>query len=260
MKYCHNCGRDLADDVMVCPYCATQQRGPTPIDLKSQTLTVMLAVLGGAFGFHRFYLRKYISGVFYLLFFWTAIPSLISLVEMILIAFMSPSEWAKKYNQNFLGTPVPGFVKVIVLLPTILFALAFTLGMGSGVFLPAYEDYKTRAQTSGALAALSACKEAQVNEFRNTGQFLVGDIYEICSIASLPSGVDGFNIAATSSKVELMAFFEDGQELSLIGEASDENEIKWTCISATMEKREIPQNCTIDPLWESAANSPQTMH
>ena len=62
---------------------------------KSTAVAVVLALLLGGLGAHRFYLNKIISGIIYLLFCWTFIPSIIALLECL---FMSGT--VKKYNET----------------------------------------------------------------------------------------------------------------------------------------------------------------
>lgn len=65
--------------------------------MKSKTTAVILAIFLGGLGIHRFYLNRPISGVIYLIFCWSFIPAVISILEA--ISFMSYSEEAfnKKY-------------------------------------------------------------------------------------------------------------------------------------------------------------------
>ena len=53
---------------------------------------LILTLLFGGFGVHRFYLGNYILGSLYLLFFWTGIPFLIALIEFIMFIFMSEAK------------------------------------------------------------------------------------------------------------------------------------------------------------------------
>ena len=47
-----------------------------------------LCFFGGWFGLHEFYLRKYLSGSLYLLFFWTFIPLLLSVIDFIVYSIL----------------------------------------------------------------------------------------------------------------------------------------------------------------------------
>lgn len=65
---------------------------------KSKVTAGVLALLLGGFGAHKFYLGKGFQGAFYLLFFWTFIPSLLALIEGISYLAMSPQKFAAKYG------------------------------------------------------------------------------------------------------------------------------------------------------------------
>ncbi len=61
---------------------------------KSATIGFLLAFLLGGFGAHRMYMGQFKSAVWYLLFFWTVIPSIVAFVEM----FFMPSR-VRRYNR-----------------------------------------------------------------------------------------------------------------------------------------------------------------
>lgn len=66
---------------------------------KNQRVALILAILFGFIGIHRFYLRKIKSGILYLLFSWTFIPTLFTIFDIIGLAFKSKEKFDKKYNQ-----------------------------------------------------------------------------------------------------------------------------------------------------------------
>ena len=57
------------------------------------TTAVLLGVFLGAFGAHHFYMGNTGLGILYLLFFWTFIPSTVTLIELFLL-----SDRVKNYN------------------------------------------------------------------------------------------------------------------------------------------------------------------
>lgn len=69
---------------------------------KSQGVAVILCLLLGTLGIHRFYLGRPVSGVIYLIatlfFFWTFIPLLVALVEFILLLVMSREAFTARYS------------------------------------------------------------------------------------------------------------------------------------------------------------------
>jgi TM2 domain-containing membrane protein YozV len=58
---------------------------------------ILLALFLGGIGIHKFYLNKVGQGVLFLLFFWTLIPALIALIDVIRFAMMSNEEFDKAY-------------------------------------------------------------------------------------------------------------------------------------------------------------------
>ncbi|KAF7597723.1 MAG: hypothetical protein CGU28_16975 [Candidatus Dactylopiibacterium carminicum] len=149
-KYCHSCGEQIAKTASTCPKCGAPQAGSvshlisaaTP---RNKTLTVVFALILGAFGVHKFYLRQYVAGVIYLLFFWTYIPGLIALVEGSRFVFMSDADFDNRYND---GQQVnkSGPLAPILAAVTILMAIIAVLSIIVAIALPAYQDYRKRAE------------------------------------------------------------------------------------------------------------------
>jgi TM2 domain-containing membrane protein YozV len=69
----------------------------SPPDAKNRAVAVLLALLLGGLGIHKFYLGKVGWGVLYLLFCWTFIPSIVGIVEGIIYLLMSNEEFDRKY-------------------------------------------------------------------------------------------------------------------------------------------------------------------
>ncbi|OCA80331.1 hypothetical protein BBH99_04380 [Chryseobacterium contaminans] len=66
--------------------------------MKSKSTTALLAFFLGGLGIHRFYLGQNVKGIFYLVFCWTFIPTLISFFDFFVFIFMSESSFNYKYN------------------------------------------------------------------------------------------------------------------------------------------------------------------
>lgn len=66
--------------------------------MKNKTTATLLAFFLGGFGFHQFYLVNTKKGVFYLLFFWTLIPSFCALYDFFLFLFMRKDDFNMRYN------------------------------------------------------------------------------------------------------------------------------------------------------------------
>ena len=67
--------------------------------VKSKTTAGILAILLGGIGIHKFYLGKIGMGILYLVFSWTAIPSIVGLIEgIIYLTFHgNDKEFTEKY-------------------------------------------------------------------------------------------------------------------------------------------------------------------
>lgn len=65
---------------------------------KSKTTAVILALLLGGIGAHKFYLEQSGQGIFYLLFCWTFIPAFVAFIEAIIYATTSDEAFHAKYG------------------------------------------------------------------------------------------------------------------------------------------------------------------
>ncbi len=67
---------------------------------KSKIIAILLAWFLGGFGIHKFYLGKTGAGIFYLLFFWTFVPSLLALIDIVVMLVEGDESFNKKYNKK----------------------------------------------------------------------------------------------------------------------------------------------------------------
>jgi TM2 domain-containing membrane protein YozV len=95
-KYCSGCAASLHVSAVACPHCgAVLASAPGE---KNRVLAVILALLLGGIGVHKFYLGRVGWGVVYILFCWTLIPSIAALIEGLMYAFMSEQDFHAKYG------------------------------------------------------------------------------------------------------------------------------------------------------------------
>ncbi|MCV6615920.1 MAG: NINE protein, partial [Cellvibrionaceae bacterium] len=127
----------------------TQVSIPADFVYKSRVAAATLAIFTGTFGGHRFYLGQW-WGIFYLLFFWSGIPTLIGLVEAIVFLANSQHSWNEKYNR---GLPLGNEkVAVVVIFACVIPVMAIVVfSILAAVALPAYQDYSSRVQVAPAL-------------------------------------------------------------------------------------------------------------
>lgn len=115
--FCQSCGAIIKSAAEICPKCGVRQNNVTnayttstansnvgqcgvipPYLIKSKTTAAILALLIGGLGAHKFYMGKSGLGILYLLFCWTYIPTIISLVEGIMyLSCSSDEEFTLKY-------------------------------------------------------------------------------------------------------------------------------------------------------------------
>lgn len=111
MAFCPNCGKETNDDVKFCPNCGaplgekkqdnnisddlknmTEVPAGTVCSPKSRAVAAILCFFFGGIGVHQFYLGKTVSGVLMLIFCWTGIPSIIALIQFIIILLGSATD------------------------------------------------------------------------------------------------------------------------------------------------------------------------
>ena len=97
-RFCSTCGKRIHVNAEICPGCGVRVAS-SPHAINKVALLLITFFLGG-FGGHKFYQKKYLAGVLYLLFFWTYIPGLIALVEFFIYAFKSEPELQRMYPET----------------------------------------------------------------------------------------------------------------------------------------------------------------
>ncbi len=97
-KYCHACGTQIAFHAEFCAKCGAQQSIQVRKTQRHRVTAALFAIFLGGFGIHRFYLGYVASGLLYLLFSWTLIPSILGFVEGIYYLIISDSDFNRKHN------------------------------------------------------------------------------------------------------------------------------------------------------------------
>jgi TM2 domain-containing membrane protein YozV len=103
---CMECGKQISDQAAACPTCGApmlgrSQANASPVMVaatKSRSAAVLLAMLLGGIGFHKFYLNRPGWGVIYLLFCWTFVPAIIGFFEGLVYLSMSEEAFEQKYG------------------------------------------------------------------------------------------------------------------------------------------------------------------
>jgi TM2 domain len=96
-KFCQECGCVIRVKAEICPKCGVRQASGSPSG-RNRVVAALFALILGWFGIHKFYLGKVGQGVLYLLFCWTFVPLVISLIEGIVYLTMTDGDFAAKYG------------------------------------------------------------------------------------------------------------------------------------------------------------------
>jgi TM2 domain-containing membrane protein YozV len=70
--------------------------------MKNKKTAILLSLLAGNFGIHRFYLREQKKAFIYLLFCWTLLPFIISIFDSISLIIMDKEAFDNRYNHKFI--------------------------------------------------------------------------------------------------------------------------------------------------------------
>lgn len=101
MIFCRGCGKEIHESATTCPHCGAIQLSASKVlphrEGKSKSTAGVLAIFLGGLGIHRFYLGQW-WGIFYLMFCWLGIPSLIGIIEGIVFLNASDGDWNAKYG------------------------------------------------------------------------------------------------------------------------------------------------------------------
>lgn len=63
----------------------------------NRTVAIVLALFLGGIGAHKFYMGKPALGILYLLFFWTYVPAIVALVELITYLVIGEAKFRERY-------------------------------------------------------------------------------------------------------------------------------------------------------------------
>ena len=161
MVHCRGCGKEIHKTAMTCPHCGASQRVGRN---KSKLAAGLLAIFIGGLGVHRFYLGQW-WGIFYLLFWITGLPSLVSIIEGIVFLATNNQSWDDKYNNGMASQDDGGGAAAIIIAVVVGgFFFIFVIGILAAIAIPAYQDYIVRAHIAEGINLVSEAK-LQVSEY-----------------------------------------------------------------------------------------------
>lgn len=124
-KYCSSCGKGLKAKAIVCIHCGVKVERPA--GYKNKIVAALLAFFLGSFGIHKFYLRETLWGVIYLLFSWTVIPTIFSVVEAIMYLAVSDEYFDERYNKPDGSPPDFNWTHLVIFVFFMLVAVLFQI-------------------------------------------------------------------------------------------------------------------------------------
>jgi TM2 domain-containing membrane protein YozV/Tfp pilus assembly major pilin PilA len=231
-KPCGECGELINKKAEICPKCGVRQRGHV-----SKAALLLLTFFLGNFGAHKFYLRKPVWGVIYLLFFWTWIPGLVAFIEFIIYACTSEESLNEKYET--------GGGNAVIVAVIAGFAMISIIGILAAIALPAYADYTGRAK---ALQAMQGSEEMrnQVQDFivrtgrlpREPGEVMLENVAYIGKVATITLENEGVMVVRFQQGNGALS----GQTLEIVPRIEGNN-LNWDCTGGTLIPRARPQQC-----------------
>jgi TM2 domain-containing membrane protein YozV len=156
---------------------------PVKKNVAKVPLLLITFFLGGL-GAHKFYLGKKWQGLFYLLFFWTAVPALIAFIEFIIYASTSNEKLQEKY-------PAGGSM-VMVIVTAVFAGLILFLSLLAALVVPRMFARIGHAKQKATYAQIELLGQAldmfhlDVGRYPTTSEGLQ-------SLLIQPNGIDGWN-------------------------------------------------------------------
>jgi TM2 domain-containing membrane protein YozV len=68
--------------------------------MKNRFIALIFALFLGSFGLHKLYLGHVLAGIMYLIFSWTGIPTVLSFIDVIILATMDERKFNVLYNHQ----------------------------------------------------------------------------------------------------------------------------------------------------------------
>ena len=234
-KQCLECGATLSSKAEFCPKCGAGQ-GSGEVN---KTALLLLTFFLGGLGLHKFYLGKWVQGIFYMLFFWTFVPSLIAFVEFIVYACTSAARLSEKY-------PKAGSGSAVLIAVAAVFGGIMIIGILAAIAIPAYQDYTLRAKTLQATLQVEPLRLKVEEHIVKTAAVPV-DPSEVAGNA--PVGIPKVASAQLQNNGVIVLRFDQLAEASVAGKtieyspAIENGRVVWRCDGGDLPNKYRPAQC-----------------
>ena len=206
---------------------------------RSRVAAAALALFGGLFGLHRFYLKQW-RALLYLAFCWTPLPWLAGIVECIVFLSSSQTAWNAKYNQGISTGRESG--KVLGLFMILGLAIfAGTLSLLSWLpFQAASNAFEAHQQQRAIVAATEQVATA-------TQQFVQAHGRHPQNLSQLrldKQMMDDYGQSIQLSRTELSATLPgpNGGQIIMVPVLMN-GEVLWDCSGSTLVGYALPSQC-----------------
>jgi TM2 domain-containing membrane protein YozV/Tfp pilus assembly major pilin PilA len=235
---CYKCGRGIAPGLAQCPYCRAPQ---IQFNSKDKVAAGFLAFFLGGFGVHRFYLGQW-WGIFYLIFWGTLLPSIISFIEAFVFWLTSDASWKNKYGQ--VPAASTGY-KVVIAIAGFL-ALISIVGILAAVSLPAYQDYTSRAKVQAAMPLINQTRQ-KVTQVIVQKHFLPSENL----LAGVPENISNEYVESLtlSDDAQMIVKFRiphlarDGKNTIIWTPVEEGGAVTWHCLGGSMPDKYRMREC-----------------
>lgn len=210
-KFCSTCGKQLHIQAEICPHCGVRAMPAPGTGISKGALLLFTFFLGGI-GAHKFYLRKYGQGVFFLLFCWTGIPGFVAFIEFIIYCFKSEAELQQTYP-----TANGSALALALIVP---FGIIPIIGILAAIAIPQFASYRQKAYNAAALSDLKNCRTETEAYYADNFTYPTQTGQMVCGTAD---GVAVYFLALGGEDFQIISFHKNGETAYLTG--SEGNEI-----------------------------------
>ena len=213
---------------------------------KDRVVAIVLALLLGGLGIHKFYLGQVPLGILYLIFSWTGIPGIIAWVEAILYLRRSDESWAAQYGGPVrrTGGGVLGCLWALAILPILLFvvsmfaivSLLFLGGQVSGVLEDVASQIPTTESATSAPAA--SASSGDIDRLLDAARAQPDDVDALFEVADAYYAAEDYTAAV--AWLDRVLALEPGNERALLAKGAvafnlgdfDAAEAAWPGVAA----------------------------